>query len=148
MLNRQRVQPEPVVVTIGFAARIDGRGIAFAALEQAEHSAKAAYVRVPFAVKLRPALQGRDVTYAAANAVAEALLERGVRDVVLRVDDARLENDLRERGSLPAPLTVPYVSLRCRLNRFALARIEVAQDSLIRDLEGRARTEATLDIAA
>ena len=148
MLNRQRLQPEPVVVTIGFATRTDGKGIAFAALEPKSSESASGYVRVPFGLKLRPALQGRDVSYAAANAVAEMLLTRGVRNMILRVDDSRLESDLRERASLPAPLTVPYVALRCRLNRFAQARIEVAHDSLCRDLAGRAMAEATLDIAA
>jgi hypothetical protein len=146
MLNRQRLQPEPVVVTIGFAARPDGKGIAFAALEPAPPAAPM-FLRVPFAVRPKPALQGRDVTYAATNAVAETLLARGVRNVVLRVEDPRLVVDLRERGSLPVPLTVPYVALRCRLNRFDAAQIEAREDALSRDLAGRARAEATLDIA-
>lgn len=148
MLNRTRLQSEPVVVTIGFAARSGGKGVAFAAVDFGESGADFPYLRVPFGLSVRPALQGRDVTYAAANAVTEVLLARGIRNVILRVDDSRLENDLRERGSLPAPLTVPYVALRCRLNRFAAVRVEATKDSLCRDLAGRAVTEATLDIAA
>jgi hypothetical protein len=147
MLNCQRLQAEPTVVTIGFAARSDGRGIAFAAVQPAQAAAPS-YWRIPFALCPKPALQGRDVTYAATNAVTETLLERGVRNVTLRVEDPRLANDLRERGSLPIPLTVPYVALRCRLNRFDGARIEAREDPLSRDLVSRARAEATLDIAA
>ena len=141
----KRSHSEAVAVTVGYAVGSDGKGLAFAALGDDESPG---VLRVVFSVRVRPALRGRDLSYAAANAVLEALLRRGLRSVVVRLADERLPLDLDARGSLPAALTVPYVALRCRLNRFAEARIEAAGGSVMRDLTARAQAEALLDIAA
>ncbi len=144
-MSEREPEVNPVMVTIGFAAGDDGKGVAFAMLDDGTQPTT---FRVAFSLRLRRALRGRDVAYAAANAVTEALLERGVRSMVLRLGDERLVTDLKERAALPTPLSVPYVALRCRLNRFAEARVQAPAGAVGRDLTGRALAEVSLDIAA
>jgi len=133
-------------VTLGCAAASETAGIAYARVQigQREH-----LLRIPFACRPLPALHGRDVAYAAVEAVAARLLERGIRRVVFGVAEPELVADLAGRRNVPAPLSVPYVTLRCRLNRFTAAHIVLAEDERgCRDLEARARAEVLLDIAA
>jgi hypothetical protein len=132
--------------TVGFAAGPAGSGVAYAALVGAD--GRESLVRVGFASPSRPALRGRDVAYAALEAVARALLARGVRRVEVRIDDLHLPVDLAERRALPPALEIPYVALRCALNRFACAEVVVATEPAARDLTARARAEASLGIAA
>jgi hypothetical protein len=96
----------------------------------------------------RPALQGRDVAYAALGALATELLRRGVGSVALRTENAELVADLAERRAVPAALTVPYVKLRCTLNRFREASVTCGEDRATRDLTARARAEVCLNVAA
>ena len=139
--------PSPTPVSVGFAVHPGGAGVAFAALHEADGGRSV--VRIAFRCRPLVALGGRDVAYAALAAVAGALLECGRRDVVFRVAEAGLVTDLTQRRTLPAALTVPYVELRCRLNRFATARFDVRPgDPAVRELTARARAEASFDIAA
>ena len=137
----------PVVATVGFAARANGDGVAYAAIRGSEQSEEQV-VRVPFACTPLPALLGRDVAYAATEALAAELLRRNLRRVLFRIDEDNLAHDIADRRALPTALTVPYVRLRCTLNRFREARIVRFADRTSRDLTARARAEALLDIAA
>jgi len=134
-----------VVATIGFAASEHG-GAAYAFIGGSPQR-PGALVRVAFPCRPLAALLGRDVAYAAVAAVAEELLRRGVHSVEFRVDDATLPLDLSERRSVPAALIVPYVTLRCTLNRFARATVASA-GPVARDLTARARAEVSLHVAA
>ncbi len=145
-MSRTRVDSRPVVVTVGFAAGAAGGGVAYAALRAADRATES-IVRVGFRCRPQAALRGRDVAYAALGAVADELLRRGVRDVEFRLDDTGLPVDLATRRTLPAALTVPYVILRCKLNRFHRATVSEAGGEP-RDLTARARAEASLDVAA
>ncbi len=133
-----------VSVTVGFAANAAGQGVAYGAVG----GDRPDIVRVPFSLKVRPALCGRDTAYAAAGAMLAALRRRGVRRLELRLADERLVSELAERPALPANLTVPYVTLRCSLNRFADARVTLANDATSRDLTGRAVADVSLQVAA
>ena len=140
---------EPLAVTIGFAAREDGRGVAYASYVPRTGSGRhASPVRVGFACRPQPVLRGRDLAYAALTAVAGALLARDIREATLRIDDASLPRDLEERGSLPTALVIPYVALRCKLNAFHDVHVVAAADETTRDLTGRARAEIALQTAA
>ncbi len=148
-MSQQRERREPVLVTVGFAAEADGTGIAYAALHRSPDSGgRGSLVRVGFTCRPLPSLRGRDLAYAALEAVAGVLLERGIRSVEFAVDDETLPVDLAERRSLPSALIVPYVALRCRLNRFGLVRVSAARDGVARDLSARARAEVSLHVAA
>jgi hypothetical protein len=135
-----------VRATIGFAVDERGDGIAYALLG-AEGSG-GAVVRVPFRCSPAEALRGRDVSYAALRAVAEEVRGRGVRHAVFAIEDERLIRELDERLPVPGPLALPYVSLRCALNRFSEATVVVAGEPAARDLAGRARAEVSLHVAA
>ncbi len=133
-------------VTLGYAATSEATGVAYARVRimEREH-----LLRVHFACRPLPALHGRDIAYAAVEAVAARLLARGIRQAVFEVTEPELVADLDGRRNVPPPLSMPYVTLRCRLNRFTAARIVLAQDERCgRDLEARARAEVSLDIAA
>ena len=148
-MSRQQEKNELARVTVGFAADANGAGVAYAALHRsAEGGGRGSLVRVGFACRPLPSLRGRDVAYAALAAVAAALLERGIRRVEIALDDETLPLDLAERRSLPGALIVPYVALRCRLNRFRLVKVTAARDGVARDLTARARAEVSLHIAA
>jgi hypothetical protein len=143
-VNIQRRDRDPKTVTIGFAERA-GRGVAYAVSGSA---GRGAVVRVEFACRPLPALLGRDVAYAALQAVAEAYLARGVTRAVFRIDDAKLPQDIAERRALPNALILPYVRLRCVLNRFHAAAVEAAADDVARDASARARADVQLTFAA
>ncbi len=144
-MSRTRGKAPPIVVTIGFAAGSGGDGVAYAALRTVQGAES--IVRVGFRCRPLAALRGRDIAYAALAAVAEDLLRRDLRDVAFRIDDAELPVDLSARRALPAALTVPYVTLRCKLNRFRGATVTSA-DGASRDLTARARAEVSLNVAA
>jgi hypothetical protein len=105
-------------------------------------------VRVGFGCRSLPVLCGRDVAYYALDALLDELLQRGVDRAEIRIDDEHLLADLAERRSVPSALIVPYVRLRCKLNRFAAAAVVRASGAVVRDLSVRARAEASLDFAA
>ncbi|GAC1306101.1 MAG: hypothetical protein NVS2B3_08000 [Vulcanimicrobiaceae bacterium] len=105
-------------------------------------------MRATFRCRPLSALGGRDVAYAALEALARVLLERDRRSVELRLDDVALVEDLGARRPVPQALTMPYVRLRCTLNRFREAKVVMAADRTTRDLTARARAEALFDIAA
>jgi len=141
-MNRTRANAQPVIIVVGFAAGPGGSGVAYAKLRTSDPAAES-IVRVGFRCRPLAALRGRDVAYAALAAVAGEALRRGERDVEIRLDDTELVLDLSARRGLPATLTVPYVTLRCTLNRFARAAVVPAGDEA-RDLTARARAEASL----
>jgi hypothetical protein len=145
-MSRQRMDRH-VVVTVGFAARERGGGVAYAAVP-GTGAAEGSVVRVGFPCRPLPALLGRDVAYAALTAVAETLLRQGAATVEFRTEDRNVPADLAERRALPPALTVPYVALRCKLNRFASATVATVSDRVTRDLTARARADALLDVAA
>jgi hypothetical protein len=95
-----------------------------------------------------PALLGRDVGYAALRAVVAELIHRRIRPVEIRVADATLAEDLACRRDLPAALVVPYVTLRCALNRLPGAAVVPAVERTVHDLTARARAEVSLNVAA
>ena len=99
-------------------------------------------------VTVRPALRGRDVGYAALAAVAGAVRDRGVRRATFHIDDQALADDLREHRTVPSALGVPYVKLRCLLNRFDHVEIVASATHALHDLSARARADAALDVAA
>jgi hypothetical protein len=134
-----------VRAAIGFAAGDAGEGTAYALLGA---SGNGSVVRVPFHCRPLPALRGRDVAYAALTAVAVELRRRGIRDVVFATEDERLVRDLDERLPVPAPLAMPYVALRCELNRFHKAHVTASDEAAIRDLSARSRAEVFLQTAA
>ena len=70
----QRSEREMKTVTVGFAER-DGAGVAYALVGS---GGRGAAVRVGFTCRTLPALRGRDVAYAALDAVAAAMQERGL----------------------------------------------------------------------
>lgn len=143
-MSRRRPAGPPVRVTAGFAAG-ERCGIVYAMVES---SGSQSLVRVGFPCRPQPALQGRDVAYHALDALVADLLERGVLRLELSIDDAHLPLDLAARRSVPSSLIVPYVSLRCKLNRFDAATVSQAGAALARDLTARAQAEISLDVAA
>jgi hypothetical protein len=144
MMSRKRRGSQSIPVTAGFAAD-RGRGVVYAMVGSA---GRQSLVRVGFGCRPLPVLFGRDVAYYAIDALLDELLQRGVDRVELRIEDEHLLADLAERRPVPNPLIVPYVRLRCKLNRFSAATVVRASDAAIRDLSARARAEASLDFAA
>jgi hypothetical protein len=143
-MSTQRREQQPKIVNIGFAER-DGRGVAYAV---GGSGGRGPAVRVEFACRPLPALQGRDTAYAALTAVLDELLRRGLSRAVFKVDDERLVRDLAERRGLPNALIVPYVRLRCALNRFAAATVEFDRGDVASDASARARADVWLNVAA
>ena len=133
--------------TLAFAATPAGGGIAYVAVREAD-ARDETLVRVSFRCPPLPALRGRDIAYAATEAVATYLLAHGFRRVVLALDDTSLARDLAEHAPLPVALTMPYVRLRCALNRFAYVDLRAIDDRSTRDLGARARAEVALAVAA
>jgi len=144
MMHRTRGHAPPVEVNVGFAAGNGGDGVAYAALREPDGAES--IVRVGFRCRPLAALRGRDIAYHALSALAAELLRRDVRDAVFRIDDPELPVDLSERRALPAALTIPYVALRCTLNRFRSATVVSGEPA--RDLAARARAEVSLNFAA
>ncbi len=131
---------------IGFAAGRHGDGVAYAAVPA--QGREATLLRVTFRCRPLEALRGRDVAYAALQAVALALRQSGHQAIAFYVEDGAVAADLADRVPLPAALTIPYVRLRCTLNRFRQATVVARADRMTRDLTARAQAETTLDSAA
>ncbi len=152
MMNSRTRAPNHVAVEIGFAVAADGDGVAYLAPRARRPSqgggALAAPVRLSFRCIPLAGLGGRDVAYAAASAAAEYLSARGIAAAEIGIADASLVADVCERRSLPPALAMPYVALRCKLNRFAHASLVFAEGSGIADLAARAAAEAALHVAA
>lgn len=117
---QQHGAAEPVVVSVGLVSDEAGDGTAYGI-------ARRGFLETPFSIsfqaQVRPALEGRDTSYAALLAVGSYVRRRGVRNVVIRFPDARVANDLKQRADVPAALTLPYIELRCSLNRFEDAEV-------------------------
>jgi len=145
MARKRQSEEDPAVASVGYAADDRGVGIAYVSLAGLVNAKP---LRVPFTVRRHRALRGREVGYAALAAVAERLLQSHDGPVRLVVDDEALVADLNERRPLPGALTIPYVALRCRLNRFAAAAIVRASSRAIADLRARALAEVSLHVAA
>ncbi len=134
-----------VQVAVGFAADLQGNGVAYARL--GDQLRPQQIFRVPFVVKRCAALLEREVGYAALTSVISNLHRRGVRRVRLSIEDGHLAADLREHRDVPAALTLAYVRLGCGLNQFAdYAIVSSPQDAS--DLTHRARTELAMHVAA
>jgi hypothetical protein len=142
-MSARRRKSQLTLVTAGFAAD-ERHGICYATVGD---GARETLVRVEFACRPLAVLQGRDVAYCALDALAGELLRRRIQRVEIHLDDDRLLEDLSERRAVPNPLIVPYVALRCKLNRFDAATVRRA-DGAARDFSARARAEIFLDIAA
>lgn len=133
-----------VRASIGFAADQRGAGVAYVRIAGA---GAGHLLRVGFSATRYPGLDGREVSYAALAAVVTTLRRNGIRSVQLEFDEAALRRDIEERRDVPAPLTVPYVRLRCALN--ALGQYRLAQPAAgDNDLAVRAQREITMHAAA
>ncbi len=144
MSRKQRPEGQAVDASVGFAANETGSGVAYAAVHE---GASVTLQRVPFRVKPHRGVARREVGYAALAAVARRLSERYAA-VRFTIDDASLATDLSERRTVPPTLTIPYVALRCRLNRFDAATVVFAPSAETSDLSARALAEASLRVAA
>ncbi len=149
----QKRGQQTAVATVGYAADADGRGIAYAKIWSMPSVVSAtkrpeSFVRVGFRSVVRPALRGREVAYAALDAIARELLAAKIDVVELRLLDASLAADLAERRAVPVDLQMPYIALRCTLNRFASSSVLACDDGTARDLTARARAELSLEHAA
>lgn len=131
-----------VQAQLGYAADRLGDGVAYARLTT---RAGERLVRVAFRVQRFEGLGGREVGYAALTAVATMLRERGVERASFGLADDELVADCNEHRDVPPPLVLPYVRLRCALNRFAEYALRAGGDD---DLEARARAELVLHSAA
>lgn len=131
-----------VQVQLGYAADGLGEGVAYARLTTRTGER---LVRVAFRVQRFEGLGGRETGYAALTAVATMLRARGVERAWFGLDDADLVADCNEHRDVPPPLVLPYVRLRCALNRFALYALGAGGDP---DLQARARAELVLHTAA
>lgn len=132
-------------IDLGFAADPLGNGIACALLVE---GGRERMLRVPFRLRPLPALLGRDVAYAALIAVADEARRCGVESAEFVLDDARLVLDLELRRSLPAALSLPYVRLRCALNRFDHVTVAGTGSASTRHLGELARCDIGLLVAA
>jgi len=140
-MKRQKAAPM-LEATIGYAADERGLGIAYVATYRGDAPL---LLRLPFKVQRYPALQDREIAYAALTTAARALRERGVRRVAFGVADAELVADVMERRAVPPAIALPYVRLGCALNQFVEYRLVTAPND---DLSGRARAEVALSVAA
>ncbi len=127
---------------LGYAADRLGNGIAYARLTT---RAGERLVRVAFRVQRFEGLHGREIGYAALSAVATMLCERGLERAAFFLGDPDLIADCTTHRAVPPPLVLPYVRLRCALNRFAEYALQAGEDL---DLETRARAELLLHTAA
>jgi hypothetical protein len=78
---------------------------------------------IPFEVQETPSQLGRDYGYAGMLVALQRLRSLGVRRVVIQTDDAALVDELDHRAEPHSELTLPYITLGCKLNEFARARI-------------------------
>lgn len=130
---------------IGYAADLEGRGIAFVTI--ATGSGRTV-LRVPFSATPLAIHEGREIGYAAVNAVAHELRRRGFARIRLRVGNPRVVADLAAPCVVAPALAMAYVKVRCVMNSFRSARVEIAELREIEDLESRARAELDLQSAA
>jgi hypothetical protein len=144
-MSEQKKPHRVVEISVGYGVDDAGRGVAYATIPG---RGAASPLRVPFSVRRFRSLLGREVAYAALLAVAKPVRERIAGPVRFLIDDEALVRDLSERRPLPTALTMPYVALRCRLNRFATAHVVHAATSEIGDLRARALAEVSLHVAA
>ena len=141
-----RAKVKTIRAAVGWAASEAGDGVAYALLGGPGNRDE--IVRVTFRCSPLAALRGRDVGYAALNAVAAELHERGIQRLRFAVEDQRLVADLTDRLPVPAPLAIPYITLGCALNRFRAAAVVATGEPAVRDLSARARAEVFLRAAA
>lgn len=134
---------ETIGVQLGYAAAPSGDGIVYARLRS---NAGERLVRASFRVKRFAGLDGREVGYAALDAMAEYLCDRKIESASFELPEEALVEDLRTHRDLPFPLVLPYVRLRCRLNRFRDFTVSALQNES--DLSHRARAEVALHSAA
>jgi len=135
--EKHEIDRFPVIeAPLGFAATRGGNGVAYARLRSAGSER---LIRVPFQVQRCAGLEEREVGYAALDAVASHLRERGVRRVRFLVADGQLVDDVRLRREVPPPIVLPYVRLGCTLNRFE--RCELRRSGGDADLTRRAQAE-------
>ncbi len=125
---------------LGYAADPAGSGVAYLSIATGTGRA---VVKVPFATSPLAGLAGRDLGYAAVAAAAGYLRGRGFTRIRLRLEDDQLVDELNGRGTVPPPLAIAYVKIRCALHGFAVARVERAEPIETRDLQ----TRATADVA-
>jgi hypothetical protein len=144
-MSHQKAAPNPTDVTVAYAADAYGAGLAYALVHGAQRDRS---LRIPFEARVVAGLGGREIGYAALRAVAVELRDRGLQAVSLRVGDAELVRDIRERRDLPTVLAMPYVAVRCALNRFASAEVAFTADERWRDLDARTRADASIHLAA
>jgi hypothetical protein len=143
-MRKQQGDHQVIEVSVGFGSDASA-GVAYATIHE---PGGLNHLRVPFRIKRASGLEGREVAYAALRSVAQSLREVTGRAVRLQVADASLVADLNERRALPPGLTMPYVALRCQLNRFSEAAVVHAATPEIADLTARALAEVSLHIAA
>jgi hypothetical protein len=132
-------------VAVGYAADTTGHGIAFAAIATGTSTG---IIRLPFSVKRLPALEGREVGYAAVAAIAAHLKGRGFGRARIRLADEKVAADLNGTGDVPKALAMDYVKTRCLLRGLGPVRLETAEPVEIRDLAGRAQAEVAFHVAA
>ncbi|HTV73465.1 MAG TPA: hypothetical protein VME66_07175 [Candidatus Acidoferrales bacterium] len=143
-MSDRRATQRPIPIAVGFAASSRGEGVAYARLLAPSPEP---LLRLRFTLDVQPALRGRDVSYAALRAVAAEVRARGIGRVEFHLDDEWLLLDLNERRALPQALVLPYVALRCELNRLRDVNV-VSDEASVRDLVARARAEVCLNVAA
>jgi hypothetical protein len=147
VMSSRKPTDRPVSISVGFAASDGGSGVAYATLRKADGTS-GSLVRVGFRCRPLSALHGRDVAYQALIAVAKDALRRELGCIEMRVGDGEIALDIERRRSVPQALMIPYVVLRCALNRFREARVIAVEDETVRDLTARARAEVSLGVAA
>ena len=128
-------------VAAGYAADPSGNGIAYAAVATGTGRA---VVKIPFRAGPLPGLDGREIGYAAVEAVGAYLRGRGFTRVRIRIADELVVDDLNARRPVPPALAMAYVRTRCVLHGFAVARVERGEPIETHDLETRALAEIAL----
>jgi hypothetical protein len=81
---------------------------------------------IPFEVQEIPSMLGRDFGYAGMLAVLERMRKLGIRRVLIHSDDVALVDELDHRAEPHRELTLPYITLGCKLNEFVRARVLAA----------------------
>jgi hypothetical protein len=145
MRRKQQAGGKAVETSVGFAVNEKGAGVAYAAVHDGTTTT---LERVAFDVKSSRSNGRRAAAYAALVAITKRLLKGGYESVRFAIEDEALVADLSERRSVPQALALPYVALRCGLNRFASAEVVHAPSAETGDLSARALAEASLRVAA
>ncbi len=131
-----------VQVQLGYAADRHGNGVVYARLTS---RAGERLVRAAFRVQRYAGLDGREVGYGALSAIATILYDRHVERLRFVLPDAAMVADIGECRDVPLPLVLPYVRLKCALNRFHEYALVAHADP---DLLNRASAEVALNPAA